>query len=45
MLPHLLDNRIAAGGEVVSLVRLQPFTPEEDSCYSFLLDVESTPGL
>jgi hypothetical protein len=26
------------------LVRYRPFTPQEDSWYSFLLEAESTPG-
>jgi hypothetical protein len=26
-LPHLLDNRLTDGGEVVSLTRRPPFTP------------------
>jgi hypothetical protein len=43
-LPHLLDNRLSDGGKVVSLTRLQPFTPQESSWYSFLLEAESTPG-
>jgi hypothetical protein len=34
-LPHFLDNR---------LTRRPPFTPQEDSWYSFLLETESTPG-
>jgi hypothetical protein len=40
----LLDNRLIDGGEVVSLTRRPPFTPQEDSWYSFLLEAESTPG-
>jgi hypothetical protein len=43
-LPHFLDNRLTDGGKVVSLTRRSPFTPHEDSCYSFLLEAESTPG-
>jgi hypothetical protein len=43
-LPHFLENRLTDGGEVVSLTRLPPFTPQEDSWYSFLLEAESTPG-
>jgi hypothetical protein len=43
-LPHFLDNRPTDGGEVVSLTRWPPFTPEEDSWYSFLLEAESTLG-
>jgi hypothetical protein len=44
MLPHFLDNRLTDGGEVVNLTRRSPFTPQEDSWYSFLLQAESTPG-
>jgi hypothetical protein len=36
-LPHFLDNRLTDGGEVVSLTRRPPFTPQEYSWYSFLL--------
>jgi hypothetical protein len=43
-LPHLLDNRLTDGGKVVSLTSRPPFTPQEDSWYSFLLKAESTPG-
>jgi hypothetical protein len=43
-LPHYLDNRLTDGGEVVSLTRRPPFTPQKDSWYSFLLEAESTPG-
>jgi hypothetical protein len=43
-LPHFLDNRLTDGGKVVSHTRRPPFTPQEDSWYSFLLDAESTPG-
>jgi hypothetical protein len=43
-LPHFLANRFADGGEVVSLMRRPPFTPQEYSWYSFLLEVESSPG-
>jgi hypothetical protein len=43
-LPHFLDNRLTHAGEVVSLKRRPPFNPQEDSWYSFLLEVESTPG-
>jgi hypothetical protein len=42
--PHLLDNRLTDGGEFVGLTRRPPFTPQEDSWYSFLLEAESTPG-
>jgi hypothetical protein len=37
-----LDNRLTDGGEVVRLTSLPPFTPREDSSYSFLLEAEST---
>jgi hypothetical protein len=43
-LPHFQDNRLTDGGEVVSLTRRPPFTPQEDSWYSFMLEAESTPG-
>jgi hypothetical protein len=42
--PHYLDNRLTGGGKVVRLRRRPPFTPQEDSWYSFLLEAESTPG-
>jgi hypothetical protein len=42
-LPHFLDNRLTDAGDV-SLTRQPPFTPQEDSWYSFLLEAESTPG-
>jgi hypothetical protein len=42
--PHCLDSRLTDGDEVVSLTRRPPFTPQEDSWYSFLLDAESNPG-
>jgi hypothetical protein len=44
-LPHFLESRLKDGGEVVSLTCRTPFTLQEDSWYSFLLEVESTPGL
>jgi hypothetical protein len=44
-LPHFLENRLTVGGEFVSLTQWPPFTPQEDSWYSFLLEDESTPGL
>jgi hypothetical protein len=37
-LPHLLDNWLTDGGKVVSLTHQLPFTPREDSWYSFLLE-------
>jgi hypothetical protein len=41
-LPHFLDNRLTDGAEVVSLTRRPsaPY-PQEDSWYSFLLEVEA----
>jgi hypothetical protein len=42
-LPHIIDNRLIDGGEV-SLKRRPPFTPQEDSWYSFLLEAESAQG-
>jgi hypothetical protein len=42
-LPHFLGIRLTDGGEV-SLTPRQPFTTQEDSWYSFLLEAESTPG-
>jgi hypothetical protein len=33
-------NRLTDGCEVVSLTRRSPFTPLEDSWYSFLLEAE-----
>jgi hypothetical protein len=43
-LPHFLGNRLTDSGKVVSLTRLPPFTPQEDSWYSFLLEAQLTPG-
>jgi hypothetical protein len=44
-LPHFLDNRLTDGSEVVNLTRQQAaLFPQEDFWYSFLLEVESTPG-
>jgi hypothetical protein len=43
-LPHFLHNQLIDGGEVVRLTCRPPFTPQEDSWYSFLLEAESTPG-
>jgi hypothetical protein len=40
--PHFLHSRLTDGGEVVSLKRRPPFTIQEDSWYSFLLEAEST---
>jgi hypothetical protein len=34
--PHYLDDRLTDGCKVVSLTRQLPFTPQEDSWYSFL---------
>ena len=33
------------GGKVVSLTHRPPFTPRKYTWYSFLLEVESTPGI
>jgi hypothetical protein len=43
-LPCLLDSWLTNGTKVVSLMLRQPFTPQEDSWYSFLLQAEETPG-
>jgi hypothetical protein len=43
-LPHFLDNQPTDGGQVVSLTRRPPFTLQEDSWYSFLLEAEYTQG-
>jgi hypothetical protein len=43
-IPHFLENRLTDGGEVVNPMRRPPFTPQEDSWYSFLLEVESNLG-
>jgi hypothetical protein len=42
--PTFSDIRLTDGGEVVSFMRRPPFTPHEDSWYSFLLEAESIPG-
>jgi hypothetical protein len=42
-LPHFLDNWLTDGSEAVSLSCWLPY-PKEDPWYSFLLEVESTPG-
>jgi hypothetical protein len=39
---HILDNLLIDGSEV-SLTYWPPLTPQEHSCYSFLLEAESTP--
>jgi hypothetical protein len=39
-----LDSWLTVGGKFVSLTRRPPFTPQEDSKYSFLIEAESTPG-
>jgi hypothetical protein len=43
-LSHFIDSRLTDGGEVLSNMRRPPFTLQEDSWYSFLLEVEATPG-
>jgi hypothetical protein len=40
---HFLDHWLTYGSEVVSLMCRWPFTPQEYSWYSFLLEAESTP--
>jgi hypothetical protein len=42
--PHFLDNRFTDDGEVVSVTRRLPFTYQEGSWNSFLLEAELTPG-
>jgi hypothetical protein len=42
--PHFLDNRLTDDGEVVSLTRRLPFTLQDDSWCSFLLETESMLG-
>jgi hypothetical protein len=42
-LPFSFDIRLTDGGKVLSLPCRPPFNPQEDSWYSFLLEVESTP--
>jgi hypothetical protein len=44
MLSHVLDRRLTDVVELISFTRRLPFTPQEDSWYSFLLQEESTPG-
>jgi hypothetical protein len=39
-----LYNHLTDGGKVVSLTHRSPFTPREDSWYSFLLDAEGHSG-
>jgi hypothetical protein len=40
---EVLDNPLTEESEVVSLTRRPPFTLQEDSCLSFLLEAESIP--
>jgi hypothetical protein len=42
-LPHFLENRHTDGGNFISLTLRPPFTHQEDSWYSFMLEAESTP--
>jgi hypothetical protein len=42
---HFLENRLTDGGKLVSLTHRPPFTPQEDSLHSFLLQAKSTLGL
>jgi hypothetical protein len=45
-LPHLPDNQLTDGSEVVRLTLQQAaIYPREDSWFSFLLEAESTLGL
>jgi hypothetical protein len=37
---HFLDSMLKNGGEVVTLTRRSPFTPQEDSWYLVLLEAE-----
>jgi hypothetical protein len=43
-LPHLLENLLVDGGEVVRFTRRPCFNFQEYSLYSFLLEAESTTG-
>jgi hypothetical protein len=43
-LPHFLESRLTDDGDVVNLTRRTPFTPQEDSWYSFLSEAVLTPG-
>jgi hypothetical protein len=44
-LPHFVQtSQLTNGGKIVSTTRRPPFTPQEDSWYSFLLEAESTQG-
>jgi hypothetical protein len=36
-------KQLTDGDEVLSLTHWPPFTPQEDSWYSFLMEAESTP--
>jgi hypothetical protein len=42
--PHFLYNRLIYGGEVISVTHRPPFTSQDYSWYSFLLEAESTLG-
>jgi hypothetical protein len=35
-LPHFLNNRLTDSNEAVGLMRWTPFSPQEDSWYSYL---------
>jgi hypothetical protein len=43
-IPHFLDNQLTDGDEVVSLTPGRALPTQEDSWYSFLLEVQSTPS-
>jgi hypothetical protein len=40
---HFVDNRLTDGGEVVSFMRRPASPPQDESWYSFLLEIASTP--
>jgi hypothetical protein len=39
-LPHFLHSQLTDGGDIVSLMRWPPFSPQEDSWHSCLLEAE-----
>jgi hypothetical protein len=41
--PHFPDDWLTDGNEVVRLMSRLPFTPQENSWYSFQSEAESTP--
>jgi hypothetical protein len=42
--PDFIDNHLTDVGEVVGLTGWPRFNPQEDSCYSFLLEAKSILG-